>query len=85
MNNSSTPSPKNHSQQDTKPNHDLRRTESTVSAHVGEMAETHLTRGFSIWGVLSVSWNIVNIFGGMSYIFVVGFSAGGLPAIFYGL
>ncbi|BCS21880.1 uncharacterized protein APUU_30105A [Aspergillus puulaauensis] len=47
--------------------------------------KTKLNRDFSVWGVLSVSWNIVNIFGGTSYIFVVGFSAGGIPAILYGI
>lgn len=61
------------------------RSGSIVSETMGEVMETKLSRGFGIWGVLSVSWNIVNIFGGMSYIFVVGFSAGGIPAIFYGL
>lgn len=45
----------------------------------------HLEREFSLLGVISVAWNTVNLFGGLSYIFVVGFSDGGLPAIVYGL
>lgn len=53
--------------------------------HGETVMETNLNRDFGVWGVLSVSWNIVNIFGGTSYIFVVGFSAGGMPAILYGL
>lgn len=47
--------------------------------------ETHLVREFSLLGTLSLAWNCVNVFGGLSFIFVVGFSAGGLPSIFYGL
>ncbi|KAI9729402.1 MAG: hypothetical protein M1834_006926 [Cirrosporium novae-zelandiae] len=51
-----------------------------------EVTETHshLSRDFGILGLVSVAWNVINIFGGLSYIFVVGFSAGGLPSIFYG-
>ena len=44
-----------------------------------------MARDFGVMSLVSVSWNMVNVFGGLSYIFVVGFSAGGLPAIIYGL
>ncbi|EXJ78179.1 hypothetical protein A1O3_09340 [Capronia epimyces CBS 606.96] len=46
--------------------------------------DNRLARDFSLLGVISLAWNCVNVFGGLSFIFVVGFSAGGLPAIFYG-
>lgn len=49
-----------------------------------EAVNVHMQRDFGIWGLISVSWNMVNVFGGLSYIVVVGFSAGGLPTIFYG-
>lgn len=58
----------------------------TISNDIGVVHEdVHLQRGFGIWAIISIAWNMVNIFGGMSYIFVVGFSAGGIPTIFYGL
>lgn len=57
----------------------------TISNHVGTVEDVRLKRDFGTWGILSIAWNMVNIFGGMSYIFVVGFSAGGIPSIFYGL
>ncbi|KAM6522917.1 hypothetical protein FALCPG4_012530 [Fusarium falciforme] len=56
----------------------------TISNHVGTVEDVRLKRDFGTWGILSIAWNMVNIFGGMSYIFVVGFSAGGIPSIFYG-
>lgn len=46
--------------------------------------QEQLARDFSILGVISLAWNCINVFGGLSFIFVVGLSAGGLPAIFYG-
>lgn len=52
---------------------------------VNARGETELVREFSRLGALSLAWNCVNVFGGLSFIFVVGFSAGGLPAILYGL
>lgn len=57
----------------------------TISNPTGTVEDVRLKRDFGTWGILSISWNMVNIFGGMSYIFVVGFSAGGIPTIFYGL
>ena len=47
--------------------------------------EAHMARDFSFLQVLIIGWNIMNVFGGLSYLFVVGFSAGGLPSIIYGL
>lgn len=63
----------------------LKSTPTEAVAIAGTAQEIHLVRGFGLWGVISISWNMVNIFGGMSMIFVVGFSAGGIPSIFYGL
>lgn len=57
----------------------------TISNDVGDVQEVHMERGFGLWGLITLGWNIINIFGGLSLIFVVGFSAGGVPSIFYGL
>lgn len=57
----------------------------SISNELGTVEDVRLKRDFGMWGILSIAWNMVNIFGGMSYIFVVGFSAGGIPSIFYGL
>jgi hypothetical protein len=54
----------------------------------GEKApvKTHMREDtFGIWSLLGLAWNAINVFGGLSFIFVIGFSAGGLPTIFYGL
>lgn len=40
---------------------------------------------FGIWCLLGLAWNAINVFGGLSFISVIGFTAGGLPTIFYGL
>ena len=45
----------------------------------------HMKRNFSVTTLVSIGWNMVNVFGGLSYVFVIGFSAGGIPAILYGL
>lgn len=47
--------------------------------------ESQLARHLGSWEIICIAWNVINVFGGLSYIFVVGFSAGGLPTIFYGL
>lgn len=44
-----------------------------------------LARHLGSWEIICIAWNVINVFGGLSYIFVVGFSAGGLSTIFYGL
>lgn len=51
----------------------------------GTQPETHMKKRFGAITLISVGWNMVNVFGGLSYIFVVGASAGGLPTIVYGL
>lgn len=60
-------------------------TKSVVTSAMSTADRADLVRDFSLLGVLSLAWNCVNVFGGLSFIFVVGFSAGGLPAILYGL
>ena len=61
--------------------------EASFDSQVGEIAsrDAHLDRHLSFWGIVCVSWNVINVFGGPSYVFVVGFSAGGISTIFYGL
>ena len=40
---------------------------------------------FGLWSAISLGWLTLNVFGGVSFIMFVGLSAGGLPAILYGL
>jgi hypothetical protein len=40
---------------------------------------------FGLWSAISLGWLTLNAFGGISFILFVGLSAGGLPAILYGL
>lgn len=47
--------------------------------------EKHLPQTFGLWSGISLGWLTLNVFGGMSFILFVGLSAGGLPAILYGL
>jgi hypothetical protein len=56
----------------------------TNSVNVANEA-VHLARDFSFLQVLAIGFNIMNVWGGLSFLFVLGFSAGGLPTIFYGL
>lgn len=42
-------------------------------------------RLFGLWSAISLGWLTLNVFGGMSIIMFVGLSAGGIPAILYGL
>lgn len=44
-----------------------------------------LPKTFGLWSGLSIGWNTINVFGGMSFILVVGLSAGGMPTVLYGL
>lgn len=44
-----------------------------------------LPKTFGLWSGLSIGWNTINVFGGMSFILFVGLSAGGMPTVLYGL
>lgn len=60
---------------------------SSQEPRAGEVVcgEVQLARHLGSWEIICIAWNVINVFGGLSYIFVVGFSAGGLSTIFYGL
>lgn len=60
---------------------------SSQEPRAGEVvsSEVQLARHLGSWEIICIAWNVINVFGGLSYIFVVGFSAGGLSTIFYGL
>ncbi|KAI8649009.1 hypothetical protein NCS55_01474300 [Fusarium keratoplasticum] len=59
---------------------------SSQEPRAGEVVcgEVQLARHLGSWEIICIAWNVINVFGGLSYIFVVGFSAGGLSTIFYG-
>lgn len=44
-----------------------------------------LHQSFGLWSAISLGWLTLNVFGGMSFIIFFGLSAGGIPAILYGL
>lgn len=44
-----------------------------------------LPKTFGLWSGISLGWQTLNVFGGMSFILSVGLSAGGFPTILYGL
>ncbi|KAM6506660.1 hypothetical protein FSOLCH5_013635 [Fusarium solani] len=52
-------------------------------------SQKHETEGlhqsFGLWSAISLGWLTLNVFGGMSFIIFFGLSAGGIPAILYGL
>jgi hypothetical protein len=48
--------------------------------------KTHIREDtFRILSLLGLAWNTINVFKDLSFMFVIGFTAGGLPTIFYGL
>lgn len=49
------------------------------------MEPVKLKAHFSVMDAVSTGFNVINVWGGLSVIFVVGFNAGGIPAILYGL
>lgn len=52
---------------------------------VGNTPSDELPKTFGLWSGLSIGWNTINVFGGMSFILFVGLSAGGMPTVLYGL
>lgn len=52
---------------------------------IDETKPLQLPHTFGLWSGISVGWLTLNVFGGMSFILFVGLSAGGIPAILYGL
>lgn len=53
-----------------------------VSANM-ETERLHQT--FGLWSAIGLGWLTLNVFGGMSFIIFFGLSAGGIPAVLYGL
>lgn len=55
----------------------------TVSYIFSNMGEN--SQLFGLWSAISLGWLTLNVFGGTSFIMFVGLSAGGVPALLYGL
>lgn len=58
---------------------------SKMARAVENTPSDELPKTFGLWSGLSIGWNTMNVFSGMSFILFVDLSAGGMPTVLYGL